>query len=212
VFLSYAWSPHDRYLVVGDDPSDALLVDVRRRAKTHVPVGGMYATFTGASFDPDGSMFAVSAGTVQGGEPLKAVDLATLNRRSLGEGIAPLWGEHGVAFLHDRRLMLRKHVGGEAETLLQRNAWPRDWSADGNRLLVYEDSSLARQPVLIDLSPRRIKRLRGFFPYRLSRDGREILGAAGGHIGETDGDVVVREPDGTLKVLARNATGPSWTK
>jgi hypothetical protein len=62
------------------------------------------------------------------------------------------------------------------------------------------------------LSPRRIKRLRGFFPYQLSRDGREILGAAGGHIGETDGDVVVREPDGTLKVLAKHATIPSWTK
>jgi hypothetical protein len=204
-----AWSHDGRYLVAPNARGGAWLVDVRHRTKTHIRAGG---DFFGASFDPGSTMFAVAGSSKTHEETLRAVDAETLERRRLASGATPVWGSRGLAFSRGDLLLLRKHFGERAETLLRRRAFAFDWSADGNRLLAYEESSLAREVVVIDLSPRRIKRVRHLFPGDLSRDGTEILGQAGGSPNGVDGDIVVAKLDGTSKVLATNATTPSWTK
>jgi hypothetical protein len=204
-----AWSHDERYLVAPDARGGAWLIDVRHRTKAHIRAGG---DFFGGSFDPGSSMFAVSGNSRTSEETLRVIDAETLEKRRLADGSTPIWGSRGLAFSRGDRLMLRKHFGERAETLLRRRAFAFDWSADGNRLLAFEESSLAREVVVIDLSPRGIKRVRNMFPAELSRDGTEILGQAGGSPDETDGDVVVGKLDGTLKILATNAARPSWTK
>lgn len=71
---------------------------------------------------------------------------------------------------------------------------------------MYERRGSKSHAVLIDLAPRKVHRLgNALYAEGLSRDGTEVLGAA-------DNNVVVRKPNGVLKVLAFNATLPSWTK
>ena len=205
-----AWSPDDRYLVA--DPSGELpnygarLIDVRRRTARRVKAEGIY---DGASFTPDGKAFTLNMGSFASARvagDLRQVDPATRKSRAIGEGDEPRWGTRGLAYNFYDELLLRKHLDERPETILDREAYPVDWSADGNRLLAWEESRLARQAVIIDLSPRRIRRVQEpIFPAALSRDGRKVLG-------EMDGDVVERSGDGAIRVLARDATHPSWTK
>jgi hypothetical protein len=204
-----AWSHDGRYLIAPNARGGGWLVDVRHRTKTHIRAGG---DFFGGSFDPGGPMFAVAGLSRTRGETLRAVDAKTLERRRLAGGATPVWGSRGLAFSRGDSLLLRRHFGERAETLLRRRAFAFDWSADGNRLLAYEESSVAREVVVIDLSPRRVKRVGHIFPGDISRDGTEILGQTGGSPNEADGDIVVAKLDGTFKVVATNAGRPTWTK
>ncbi|HKP90735.1 MAG TPA: hypothetical protein VJT75_12280 [Thermoleophilaceae bacterium] len=206
---SLAWSHDGRYLVAPNARGGAWLVDVRHRTRRHVRTGG---DFSGASFDPGSATFAVAGSSRSREQTLRVVDAATLEKRRLAGGAAPVWGFRGLAFSRGEALLLRKHFGERAEKLLRRRAFAFDWSADGDRLLAYEESSVARETVVIDLSPRRIRRVPHIFPGDLSRDGTEILGQTGGSPNETDGDVVVAKLDGTFTVLATNAARPTWTK
>jgi WD40-like Beta Propeller Repeat len=202
-FPSIAWSPDDRYLIVADPHGGAHLVDVRKRTSRHVKAGGDYG---GASFTPDCDEFAICGIPGARGSDLREVDLKTLAHRSMGDGCSPIWGRRGLAFERPNRLLFREHIGDRAEALLHRHAFPIDWSADGARLLAYEQSPMADHPLLIDLSPRHLTQIHEpIFPRDLSRNGQEILG-------ESDGDIVVRKSDGTLQVLAASGVRPSWTK
>jgi hypothetical protein len=199
-----AWSPTERYLIVSSfGKPGAYIVDRREDRAKHISVGG--GDLGGASFAPGGKEFVMCGLFVTAAE-LIVRDVVTGARKHVGTGCIPAWSQHGVAFERSRRLVLLKHFDEDAETLLNRDARPVAWSADGTRLLALETSSVAVQPVFIDLGPRRIRRVDdSLVPKDLSRDGKEILGEAGG-------DVVVRAPDGTLKALATGATTPSWTK
>ena len=206
-FVPLAWSHDERHLIAPSTTGGAWLVDVRDRTKTRIRLSG---EFFGASFNPDGSMFAIArASAVR--STLAAVDLPTLERHPLGEGTGPLWGRHGVAYAGADGLMLREDLDERPETLLRRYAFPVDWSADGRRLLA-QNSYLARQAILIDLHPRRIKRLKHrIIPAQLSRDGTEVLGRTG-PANQASGNIVVRKPSGRVMVVATNADRPSWTK
>jgi hypothetical protein len=206
-FIQFAWSHDERHLIAPSTSGGAWLVDVRDRTKTRIRLNG---EFFGASFNPDDSLFAISrASAVR--STLAAIDLPTLERHPLGEGTGPVWGQPGVAYAGPDGLMLRKDLDERPETLLRQSAFPVDWSADGRRLLA-QNAYLARQPILIDLHPRRIKRLKHrIIPAQLSRDGSEVLGRTGKG-NQAAGNIVVREPNGTIRTLATNATRPSWTK
>jgi hypothetical protein len=209
-FLPFVWSHDDRHLIASTTGDGAWLIDVRDRTKTRMRLNKEYI---GASFAPGDSMFAIASFSEVNDGTFTAIRIPSLKRHPLGDGVAPMWGEHGLAFNRAGRLLLLTHLYERPETLLRRGAVPFDWSADGKRLLAYENDSLAHQALLIDLGPRHIKRLKQhIFPAQLSRDGTEVLGETGQSPNEADGDVVVREPKGTLKVLATNATRPSWTK
>ena len=206
-----AWSPDDRYLVAAwngaPPPVVARLVDVRRRTVRRITQDWDYA---GATFAPDGDMFVLEtagSGDRVVDDELRLVDVAPgKKKRYFADGNAALWGLRGIAYEAGRRLLLRKHVDEQPETILGRQAFPIDWSADGNRLLAWENSQFTRQAVLIDLSPRTVRRVKEpIFPVALSRDGSDVLG-------EMDGDVVERTSDGTIRLLASDATSPSWTK
>lgn len=208
-----AWSPDERYMVVESSRhfgAPARLIDVRRNTSTDIKSGGDQE-YGGASFTPDGSavdvaMLIVSSSGSTG--DLRHVDIETGKGRWIGGCDTPLWGRHGLACNDDDQyeLVLRKHLDEDPETILRRNAYPVDWSANGNRLLAWEYSRLARQAVLIDLSPRTIRRVwEPIYPVALSRDGEEVLG-------EMQGNVVERASNGAVRVLAPDAASPSWTK
>jgi hypothetical protein len=207
------WSPDERYMVVESNRhygAPARLINVRRNTSTDIKSFGSQE-YGGASFTPDGRGVDVAMAIVSSsgsyGE-LRHVDIDTGKGRWIGVCEAPLWGGHGLACNDDDayELILRKHLDEDPETILRRDAYPVDWSADGNRLLAWEDSWLARQAVLIDLSPRTIRRVKEpIFPTAISREGEEVLG-------EMDGDVVERAGNGAVRVLAPDASSPSWTK
>jgi dipeptidyl aminopeptidase/acylaminoacyl peptidase len=200
-----AWSPDDRYLIVSSFGSPgAFIVDRRERRTKHIAVGG--GEFWGGSFAPGSNHELVMCGVFERDAVLVFRDLATGARRRVAWGCTPEWGPHGLAFEDSGRLLLLKHLGEERETLLRRESRAVAWSADGKRLLAFETSSFAVQPIFIDLAPRRMRRLEySLVPKDLSRDGKEILGEAGG-------SVVVRKPGGNIRVVASHATTPSWTK
>ena len=85
---------------------------------------------------------------------MTAVSLRTREPRKLGRGRAPVWGHHGLAVLRDDKLMLRRQLDEPPETLLRGIPYPIDWSAKGDRLLAYREST-PRRAVLIDLGLRR---------------------------------------------------------
>jgi hypothetical protein len=206
-----AWSPDDRYLTVApslDFDYPVRLVDVRKGTTKRMRADAEYA---GAGWTPDGTALTIwSAISSSSGvtDFLTHVKVASGERQPLDEeGAFPLWSRHGLAFEGDSGgLLLKKHLDEGPETLLAREAYPVGWSANGNRLLAWEHSRFAQQAVLIDLSPRTIRRVKEpVFPTALSHDGKKVLG-------EMNGDVVERSGNGTVKVLARDATSPSWTK
>lgn len=208
-----AWSPDERYVVVESYRhygAPARLINVRRNTSTDIESEGSQE-YGGASFTLDGSAVDVAMSIVSTSgsySELRHVDIRTGKGRWIDCGNTPLWGRHGLACNDDDQyaLVLRKHLDEDPETILRRNAYPIDWSQDGNRLLAWEDSRLARQAVLIDLSPRRIRRIWDpIYPRALSRDGEEVLG-------EMHGDVVERGRNGAVRVLAPGASNPSWTK
>jgi hypothetical protein len=209
-----AWSPDERYIVVESSRhfgAPARLINVRRNTSTDIKCG-CDQEYGGATFTPDGRAFDIAMVIVSSSGSagyLRHVDIDTGKGRWIGCcGEDPLWGRHGLAYNDDDQyeLVLRKHLDEDPETILRRNAYPVDWSADGNRLLAWEASPLAHQAVLIKLSPRTIRRVKEpIFPTDLSHDGKKVLG-------EMDGDVVERSGNGTIRVVARGATSPSWTK
>lgn len=223
-----AWSPDDRYVVVGSGYSyGILLVDVRRRVSHEIQTGD----FGGASFAPDGGRFAVeNEPASHGASWLTMVDVRSHHQHPLSGGeYGPVWGPPGLAFAHDNdpydpedpafqqhppppdtSVLLRESWGGHLRTLLHERAdlRPIDWSANGHRLLIAElRPRLGEDALVLQLKARALRRIPCWLSAidELSKNGREVLG-------EAEGAVVGLGWDGKAKVLARDATHASWTK
>lgn len=212
-----AWSPDNRHLVVGDaDTRGVVLVDVRQGTRHLIRTG----EFAGASFAPDGSVFAVD--TAVDADFLTAVDTRARTKRYVAHGFSPAWGPQGLAYGYDGyagppdphptscSVLLRERPDDPAHVILHEHVSslrPLGWAADANRLLVMEGPFQTSHAVLIDLSPRRVIHVPTPFSLvaGISTSGRDVLG-------EKDGDVVSATAQGRVRVLATRATNPSWTK
>jgi hypothetical protein len=212
---SIAWSPDERHLIVGrSSGGGAWLVNVASAKATHIRLGQdsvFEDEYGDAGFAPSGERFAIchSAGGHATPE-LAVVGTDSGHQRPDGNGCRPVWGRAGIAFERIHRLLLRRDVGFGAQTLMRADdgdLLPIAWSANGNRLLVFEERTHPYHAVVVDLKPRRITRSTATFSMveGLSRDGHEVLGESGGN-------VVVASVSGTPKVLAYQATRASWTK
>ena len=204
---SVAWSPDERYLVVGNVRGrGGYLVDVRAGTRAPVRTEDDYG---GASFAPDGETFAIV--NLFGTADLFAVRTADRRKRPLGSGFAPVWGIPGLAFAREHRVLLRPRIDGSARTVYQKAdsvVVPVDWSADGEWLLIarYVSTPASGIRAILRDPDAGTRVLPGKFAAiaGLSRDGTRVLG-------EQNGNVVAANRAGGVRVLAQHATRPSWS-
>ncbi|HKP89962.1 MAG TPA: hypothetical protein VJT75_08305 [Thermoleophilaceae bacterium] len=204
---AFAWSPDGRSIAIGSAIEfREALVDVDKRTHRYLKLGG---TPGSATFSPDSTKVLFELVHPRDKDLLIA-RVADGGARFVDSGGSPTWGAVGFAYRRDPKgILFRKHA--EANPTIARSrghAQPRDWSADGDSLLAVGGRAPAdRRALLID---RRTGHTL-FLPQRftaiedLSRNGHAVLG-------EAAGNVVAARRDGSSKVLARNATTPSWTK
>lgn len=83
-----AWSPDERFIVVGNPSGGARLIHVRHRKSTRVATGG---EFGGASFTPDGDQFTTCSIVDRGVETLVEVNRRTRTQSEVAFGCDPLW-------------------------------------------------------------------------------------------------------------------------
>jgi hypothetical protein len=200
-----AWSPDDRYVVTASDEFGVRLVD-RQRRKAFSRGPGSYA---GASFAPDGERYAVESGGTEGAVVVDPVERG--RSVSVWSGVRPVWGGPGIAFGREHKVLLRRRIGGPARTLMTEpfpSISPVDWSANGHRLVVFENPPRApARAAVIGLESKKVTRIP--VPVSsvtgISNDGHDVLA-------EQDGDIVLLRLDGTRRVLVPNATFATWTK
>jgi hypothetical protein len=135
----------------------------------------------------------------------------------------PLWGPGGIAYEQDdgdryspptfSEISLANRIHGSHRVLLRSSPGllPTSWSRDGSRLLVAQVAGNNLRPLLVDTATDQQRMLPVAFssPTRyatlsISKDGQRV-------IGEMNGNVVAETIDGTLQLLAKDATTPSWT-
>ncbi len=238
---TFAFSPDSRMIaaVLGPELGRQTLVviDLASGARRTIATG----YFDGASFSPDGSslIYARSPGNrypprsdiytvrLAGG----AVKRITRDHRSLD----PLWGPRGrIVFVkmidaRQRRygpkneLYLMGPSGGHVRRLTHTNVGqllqgltPTQWSASGTRLLAEFGGQDTSYGVTVNPSTgaqRRVGGDRGLLATALSAGGSRILGSSGGPEPLGRHDVVsVAYGGGPVKVLARNAVEPDWSR
>jgi hypothetical protein len=206
--LRPVWSPDSRYIVaVNDQNGYAHLFDVEKRAQRE------FAGFYGSGgFAPDSKRIAVGY-DADGREQLGVYNIAHRAWRMIGEGDAPAWGPGGLVFVRDRGLMLKETLAASAHLIRGRQSatflYPVDWSADGRTLLAAagRTNEFALKALLIRPHGATAVELAPTFSEvnALSKRGRWVLGTSGGN-------VVATGRSGKLRVLARGAAYPSWTK
>jgi hypothetical protein len=200
-----AWSPSSEYLATGSPSNAMMIVNVSRGEKRVVPLGDVPGR---GSFSPDSSQILVEVVHPRSTDLAIVPVLAGQGRQLHGEG--PAWGPDGFAYrtpLEGIRFQ-RTRSSKPATLRSQGHAEPRDWSEDGDTLLAAGGTAPdQRQALLINRKTRRTRLLPQRFTAieNLSRNGRVVLAEAGGN-------VIAARRDGSTKVLARNATTPSWTK
>lgn len=133
----------------------------------------------------------------------------------VGDGYSPVWGRGGIAFVRkgagEPQLLLLSRLGRRPYRLLTNGdgvLYPVGWSADGRRLLVAQGTNpQIVHALLLTPGSRTVQTLPPalYAVEALSHDGRLVLGEMGGN-------VVSVNIDGTVSVLAHDATVPSWTR
>jgi hypothetical protein len=179
-----------------------------------------------AAFSPNGRTIALAESFREG--HLYAVAPGSFKEGALFDlGAAPVWGPVGLAYGVDNRgtddpnpysdIVVRRFLNSERQTVLHTQsdflAVPVSWSAAGATLLAAEvrTDDLGENPtataVLITPKTRATRTLAPVFSSvsALSREGRLVLA-------EQNGDVVTATDAGTVTLIARNATNPSWTR
>ena len=204
----FAWSSNSRYVAVSCGCWLGLyLIDVVHHKFRSVDIGDQPGR---ATFSPNSSSLIVESLHPRSTE-LVYVRLHHGGQRDL-PGVFPTWGKRGFAFdLEDGDLFMRKRVGGRARLLRRAGSdsvYGQAWSADGNTLLAVGGTPPdAREAVLIDRKSAGAIVLSQRFSTidSLSRYGRVVLG-------EQERNVVAAKTDGSTRVLALQATSPSWTR
>jgi len=217
--LPLAWS-HDSKRFIADGGDGAYVFNVRT-GRRHVIV--TTDNVEAATIGPDGTM--VLAESFREGD-LYSVPPGTFTEHDLYFGAFPVWGPGGLAHEVDNHgtddpnqysdIVVRRHLLSAPRTVLHTTsdyASPIGWSADGATLLAAEVSTRDGAPtptataVLITPKTGATRTLGPAFSAvsALSRDGRHVLA-------EQNGDVVTANEAGTVRLLAQNASHPSWTR
>jgi len=203
-YRPYAWSADSRRLA-----TSMTIVTVRDRRRVNVNVDA-----ENPSFAPDGRHLVADFG--DHGTTVELIDPRKPNKFvGLGGGDGELWRKPGVAFVGNRGIILVPHPGASAprRVLFSGAGVLADWSPTGSRLLAGAftfDNATGQvspiEPFLIDPYRGTVQRLPQALStlYRVSRDGRTVLGQLGN-------DVVLERADGTVKILAHNADSATWT-
>lgn len=220
------WSADGRRLVVGSwGRTDAHVLTTGRERRRRLRFAG---EFVGATFSPDGRRLLVQRlRTELLSTSLVLIDLRHGGRREIRREQLPAWGPRALAWrVSDRdrgsegtyaAIVLSRALTGARRELLRGAPSlgdPVAWSADGSRLLVPDHQADGTRAVLLESASGSSQTLPAPFdsghPDRadvagLSRDGRLVLGEAGGA-------VVAQDATGAVTVLANEAATPSWTR
>jgi hypothetical protein len=206
-----SWSPDSRYALAGDSTSGAtFLIDVRRRT-TRLYDSGHTFGFTRASFGARSRRIVLDEEDIHGPAELWLRDLHDHRLLFVADGMSPLWGPGGLAYEVGAGIWLKRHLRTPGSLLVPRPRHqyisPIDWSSDGDVLLVARGADqFERQPVFVSVPGGASKPVPGRFSLTaISGDGRLALGVL-------NRDVARINKRGTVHILARNASSPSWTK
>lgn len=198
------------------------------------PEGGqvVYGSAASESFPPHSDIYRYD---IPVGQPLRAAQPVRLtsDQRSTN----PLWGPNGkIVFVKQLGAKQRKYgpknelylmnpAGKQVRRLTHTNVgpllmglYPTQWSADGRRLLAQFNGQDTTYAVTVNPQTGAQRPLieateQGFAGAALSADGKLVLGATGGFEPGPGHDVAtVPYGGGKLKVLAKNAFEPDWSR
>lgn len=208
------WSPDSRRLVVADAAvPGAFIVDVRRGSRQFIPLDFQDG---GASFSSDSSTAVIDNSALRTSS-LVTVRIGERRARLLtSDGESPVWGRAGIAFVRrptidTGRVLLEARPGAPTRVVLDRRAhvlFPVAWADGGRRLLVASASYPEKfRAEVVAPATRTVRTLSATFSAvdGLSRDGRVVLGEAGG-------DVIAVSPNNDVETLATGATAATWTR
>jgi hypothetical protein len=221
------WSPDSqRFLAAGRTAgADAAYVFNVRTGRRHVI--DTSDEMEAAAFSPNGRTMILEEAGRDSGEIVAVPPRSFKEGGLIALGGAVVWGSAGLAYEVDAccegatpptysDIVVRRFLRSEPQTVLHTQqsdfVRPVDWSADGATLLAAEETfeyaaSPGAMAVLVTPQTGETRTLAPVFSAvdGLSHDGRQVLA-------EQNGDVVSATDAGAVRLLARNATTPSWTR
>jgi hypothetical protein len=203
---SVDWSPDgERVAAQRANGVDGVVVDLRSGRRTAIEGDRAYG---GAAFSPGGSRALVLEVDLRA-QRLEVVGVKHGHRRALGEGDCPTWGRPALAYRRGDEVVARSRPSAPERVILsggEATPCPLAWSSDGSALLLGRESAYPAFDALLT-APDGSDAQALDVPFTqitgVSHDGQRVLGLV-------DDDVVVAARDGSTRVVAHDATFPSW--